>query len=45
MELSGEKIRDNFGEIKNGLKSAIDFLQKELHLYSLFYIPYPAMIV
>lgn len=45
MELSGEKIRDNFEEIKNGLKSAIDFLQKEMHLYSLSYVPYPAMIV
>lgn len=45
MELSGEKIRDNFDKIKNGLKSSIDFLQKELHLYSLSYIPYPAMIV
>lgn len=45
MELSGEDIRDNFEEIKNGLKSAIDFLQKELYLYSLSYVPYPAMIV
>ena len=45
MELSGEKIRDNFDKIKNGLKSAIDFLQKELHLYSLAFVPYPAMIV
>lgn len=45
MELSGERIRDNFDKIKNGLKSAIDFLQKELHLYSLSYVPYPAMIV
>lgn len=45
MELSGEDIRDNFEKIKNGLKASIDFLQKELHLYSLSYIPYPAMIV
>lgn len=45
MELSGEEIRDNFAKIKNGLKSAIDFLQKELHLYSLSYIPYPSMMV
>lgn len=45
MELAGEEIRDNFDQIKNGLKSAVDFLQKELHLYSLSYIPYPAMIV
>ena len=45
MELSGEEIRDNFAKIKNGLKSTIDFLQKELHLYSLSYIPYPSMMV
>lgn len=45
MKLSGEAIRDNFEKIKNGLKAAIDFLQKELHLYSLSYVPYSAMIV
>lgn len=45
MKLSGEKIRDNFEKIKTGLKSSIDFLQKELHLYSLSYVPYPAMII
>ena len=45
MKLTGEKIRDNFEKIKNGLKSTIDFLQKELSIYSLAYLPYPAMIV
>lgn len=45
MNLSGEQVRDHFEEISNGLKSSIDFLQRELHLYSLFYVPYPAMIV
>lgn len=45
MELSGEEIRDNFDTIKNGLLASVDFLQKELNLYSLSYIPYPAMIV
>lgn len=45
MKLSGEQVRDNFEEISNGLKSSIDFLQQQLHLYSLFYVPYPAMIV
>ena len=45
MDLTGEQVRDNFKAIKNGLKSAIDFLQQQLNLYSLFYVPYPAMIV
>lgn len=45
MDLSGEQVRDHFIEIQNGLKSSIDFLQKELNLHSLFYVPYPAMIV
>ena len=45
MDLTGEEVRDNFDAIKNGLKSAIDFLQQQLNLYSLFYVPYPAMIV
>lgn len=45
MNLSGEKIRDNFNQIENGLKATIDFLQKELNIYSLAYLPYPAMII
>ena len=45
MELTGEQIRDNFEKIKNGLKSSIDFFKNELHLYSLSYVPYPAMMV
>lgn len=42
MDLTGEQVRDHFEEIRNGLKSSIDFLQQELNLYSLFYVPYPA---
>ena len=45
MDLDGKMIRDNFESIKNGLKSAVDFLRKELHLYSLNCLPYPAMLV
>lgn len=45
MDLTGVQVRDHFEEIKNGLKSSIDFLQQELNLYSLFYVPYPAMLV
>lgn len=45
MDITGEQVRDNFEAIKNGLKSAVDFLKKQLNLHSLFYVPYPAMIV
>ena len=45
MGLDGNMIRDNYEAIKNGLKSTIDFLKQQLNLYSLQYMPYPAMIV
>lgn len=45
MDLSGEQVRDAFEEIKNGIKSAIDFLQQQLNIHSLYFVPYPAMIV
>lgn len=45
LNLDGTKVRENFEQIKNGIKSAIDFLQKELKVYSLKFMPYPAMIV
>jgi hypothetical protein len=45
LKLTGEQVRDHFDEISNGLKASIDFLQQQLRLYSLFYVPYPAMIV
>lgn len=45
MDLNGDMIRDNFEAIKNGLKSTIDFLKQQLNLYSIQYMPYPAMIV
>jgi hypothetical protein len=45
MDLDGEKLRTNFEAITNGLKSSVDFIRSELHLYSLEYVPYPAMIV
>lgn len=45
MDLKGEAIRDNFDSIVNGLKSSVDFLDRELNLHSLSYLPYPAMIV
>lgn len=45
LSLDGTKVRENFEQIKNGIKSSIDFIQKELNLYSLDLIPFPAMIV
>lgn len=45
MDLNGDMIRDNFDAIKNGLKSTIDFLKQQLNLFSLQYMPYPAMII
>lgn len=45
LSLDGTKVRENFDQIKSGIKSTIDFLQKELKIYSLKMMPYPAMIV
>lgn len=45
LELDGNLVREHFEEIKNGIKTTIDFLQKELNIYSLKFLPYPAMIV
>lgn len=45
LSLDGNKVRENFEHIKNGIKSSIDFLQKELNIYTLNMLPYPAMIV
>lgn len=45
MQLRGEDVRSNFEKIKNGIKSSIDFLKKELFVPSLSAMPYPAMLV
>lgn len=45
ISLRGEDVRNNFEKIKNGIRSSIDFLQRELNIYSLKTLPYPAMIV
>lgn len=45
MNLNGNMIRDNFEAIKNGLKSTIDFLKQQLNIYSIQYMPYPAIII
>lgn len=45
MSLTGEQIRNNFDKIKNGVYSAVDFLKKELKVYSIETMPYSAMFV
>jgi len=45
MQLRGDVVRKNFEQIKNGIKSSIDFLKKELSVQSLNSMPYPAMMV
>ena len=45
MKLNGVLIRDNYNKIKTGIKSSIDFLRKELNVYSLKSLPYTSMLV
>lgn len=45
IRLNGEVIRDHFESVVNGLKGAIDFLQKNLSIFSLQNLPYPSMLI
>ena len=45
MDLNGNLIRNNYNKIRNGIKSSIDFLRKELNVYDLKNLPYPSMII
>lgn len=45
IELNGERIRSQFDTVINGLKGAIDFLQRNLNVHSLQNLPYPAMLI
>lgn len=45
IELSGIEVRSRFEEFRNGVKGAIDFLQRECHVASLRILPYPTMLV
>lgn len=45
LDLDGNLIRQNYNKIKNGIKSSIDFLQKELNIYNLKNLPYPSMLI
>ena len=43
--LSGNEVRERFDEVVNGIKGAIDFLRKELLVFSFDILPYPALLV
>jgi hypothetical protein len=45
IELTGEMIRNQFDSVMNGLKGAIDFLQRNLGVQSLQNLPYPSMLI
>ena len=45
LDLDDTLIITHYERIKNGIKSSIDFLRKELNIHSLKMLPYPAMLV
>jgi len=45
LSLNGTKVREQFDEIANGLRGAVDFLRSNLGIERLANMPYPAMIV
>lgn len=45
LALSGAKVREQFEEIANGLRGAVDFLRANVGAQKLANLPYPAMIV
>ncbi|GIF70969.1 GmrSD restriction endonuclease domain-containing protein [Asanoa siamensis] len=45
MKLDGDDVRDNFDRVQNGIKGAVEFLQKQLHVATLRTLPYPLLLV
>ena len=45
LDLNGADVRDRFGEIRNGLLGAIDFLQRNLYVEQFKNLPYPTLLV
>lgn len=43
--LNGSKVRSSFPEVATGIKGAIDFLRKNLHIESLDNLPYQNLLV
>lgn len=45
INLNGQKVRDSFDTVITGIKGAIDFLRKNLHVASLENLPYENILV
>ena len=45
IKLNGNVVRDNFERIENGIRGAVDFLRRELRVFNIRNMPYPAMLV
>jgi hypothetical protein len=45
MNIDGNDIRGNYERVYNGIKGAIDFLRKQLHIETLKTLPYPLLLV
>jgi len=45
MDMDGGDIRDAFDRVENGIKGAVDFLSKQLHVETVKTLPYPLMLV
>lgn len=45
IELNGSTVRDRFQEVTNGIKGAIDFLQKNLKLEKISNLPYEHFLI
>ncbi|CAL79778.1 conserved hypothetical protein [Bradyrhizobium sp. ORS 278] len=45
ISLNGSKVRDNFDNVVTGIKGAIDFLRKNLHVEGLDNLPYDNLLV
>lgn len=44
INLDGSNVRDQFETVENGIKGAIEFLKKQLHVATLKTLPYPLML-
>ena len=45
LDLNGQKLRDEFPKVKNGILGAIDFLRNQLNVVALKNLPFSALII
>jgi hypothetical protein len=45
VNIPGETVREKFGEVRAGLKGALDFLEKNCGVYSVLTLPFQTMLV